>query len=156
MNEIEIELEYHAAQQFSRQWGGFLQALAGEFEGKIDAGELRALMYRVGQGMAKLMSAPQGDSLKDLEASMNGIWFNMNWGWVRLQEMQNHLLIEHYAAPLANAFGSASMPWAAGLLEGIYGEWLAALGADSALRLRQFGEPRGPGQPIEFRFGKGI
>lgn len=156
MNEIEIELEYHAAQQSSRQWGDFLLALAGEFQGKIDAGELRSLMFRVGQSMARRMGQPKGDSLKELEAAMNGVWFNMNWGWVRLQEKQNYLLIEHFAAPLFNAFGAAAMPWSTGILEGVYFDWLSALGADSTLRLRQFGEAQAVGQPIEFRFGKGV
>ncbi|MBY0578106.1 MAG: cellulose synthase [Burkholderiales bacterium] len=156
MNDIESCLEYHAAQQCSRQWNAFLLALSSEFQGKIEEAELRALMRRIGGEMAKTLVLTPGDSLQELESSINGIWFGMDWGWVRLKEMQNYLCIEHFASPLRKSFGESALSWTPALLEGVYAHWLSVLGADSSLRLRQFGAPGGIGQPLEFRFGKGV
>lgn len=156
MNEIETALGYHAAQQCSRQWNAFLQALAAEFQGKIEEGELRSLMRRIGDAMAKTLVLTPGDSLQELESSINSVWYGMDWGWVRLKEMQNYLCIEHHASPLRKAFGEAAFSWTPAVLEGIYAHWFSALGADSSLQLKQFGSPAGIEQPIEFRFGKGV
>ena len=156
MNDIEAGLEYHAAQQCSRQWNAFLQALAAEFQGKIDEAELRALMRRIGDTMAKNMVLSPGDSIQELESAINSVWYGMDWGWVRLKEMQNYLSIEHHASPLRKAFGEPAFSWTPAVLEGIYAHWFSALGADSSLRLKQFGSPESPGQPLEFHFGKGV
>lgn len=156
MNDIETCLEYHATQQCARQWNAFLLALAAEFQGKIEEAELRALMRRIGDTVARTLALNPGDSLQELESSINSVWFGMDWGWVRLKEMQNYLSIEHYASPLRKAFGEEALSWTPALLEGIYAYWFSTLGADSSLRLRQFGAPGGIGQPIEFRFGKGV
>lgn len=156
MNDIETGLEYHAAQQCSRQWNVFLQALAAEFQGKIEEAELRALMRRIGDAMAKSLALAPGDSLQELESAINTVWYGMDWGWVRLKEMQNYLCIEHHAAPLRKAFGEAAFAWTPAVLEGMYSHWFSVLGADSSLRLRQFGLPVNVEQPLEFRFGKGV
>ena len=154
MSDVETALEYHLAQQCSRQWNPFLRAIAAEFQGKIDEAELRALMRRIGESMARSLELSPGDSLQELEASINSVWYGMDWGWVRLKEMQNHLSIEHFSSPLARAFGEEALSWTPALLEGIYAHWFSTLGADSSLRLRQSGSPGGVGEPIEFRFGK--
>ncbi len=154
MDKLEKSLDYFAKQQRSIQWGAFLAAFAGEFGEQIPVGELRVLMARLGKSMTQGMPTPSGNTVAELQDSINEIWFDMNWGWVQLLENETGLFIEHHAAPLQSAFGDQALAWSPAILEGIYAHWFSAMGAGSALQLTQT-EPALPdAMLIIFRFGR--
>ncbi len=154
MDKLEGNLDYFARQQCSTQWGAFLAAFASEFGEQIPVGELRVLMARLGKSMAQSMPAPTGNTIAELEASINDIWFNMNWGWADMQEKETGLFIEHHAAPLLGAFGEEALAWSPAILEGIYAHWFAVMGAGSALQLTQVEPAQPDAMLIVFRFGR--
>ena len=154
MDKLKESLDYFARQQRSTQWGAFFAAFAGEFGEQIPVGELRVLMARMGKSMTQDMPIPSGNTVAELQDSINEIWFDMNWGWAKLLEKDNGLFIEHHAAPLQGAFGDQALPWSPAILEGIYAHWFSAMGAGSALQLTQV-EPALPdAMLIVFRFGR--
>lgn len=154
MEKLEVSLDYFTRQQRSTQWGAFLAAFASEFGQQIPVAELRVLMVRLGTSMAKGIAAPAGDTIAQLEDSINSIWFAMDWGWVSLVEKNDGLYIEHHAAPLLGAFGEEGLSWSSAILEGIYAHWLSTLGAGSELRISQV-QPAAPDSLLlVFRFGR--
>ncbi len=154
MSVLEENLGYFTQQQCSTQWKGFLRAFASEFGQQIPVAELRVLMARLGASMAKSVSMPAGDTLAELEESINAIWYDMDWGWVKLIEKNDGLFIEHHVSPLQVAFGDEALAWSPAILEGAYAHWFAAISANSALQLMQV-EPAQPnGMLIIFRFGR--
>lgn len=155
MNDIEAGFEYYARQQCSTQWFAFLGAFAEEFGSQIPVAELRVLMARLGRSMAKHIQAPSGNTVEELEDSINGIWFNMDWGWVKLTEKDDGLFVEHHASPTMSAFGEDALAWSPALLEGIYADWFSAIGGeDSPLQLIQVAPPQDCNTPLAFRYGR--
>lgn len=143
-------LRYYVDQQCSRQWSGFLLSLAQELQSLADEGELRPLMRQVGRRMASQMPLPAADTLEDLQAAINQLWDRLGWGWVSLQERASLIVIEHCAAPLQSAFGSASLAWSPGLLEGIYEQWFRMAGAGEGATVCQSSEV--PEEPLMLAF----
>jgi hypothetical protein len=154
MNKLEDSLDYFARQQCSTQWGAFLAAFASEFGQQIPVAELRVLMARLGNAMAQSIPVPAGNTIAELEESINDVWFDMDWGWTRLVEKDTGLFIEHHVAPLQGAFGDQALAWSPAILEGIYAHWFSTMGAASALQITQV-EPALPDTMlIVFRFGR--
>jgi hypothetical protein len=154
MNKSEDSLDYFARQQCSTQWGAFLAAFASEFGQQIPVAELRVLMARLGNAMAQSIPVPAGNTIAELEESINDVWFDMDWGWTRLVEKDTGLFIEHHVAPLQGAFGDQALAWSPAILEGIYAHWFSTMGAASALQITQV-EPALPDTMlIVFRFGR--
>lgn len=154
MSVLESNLEYFVQQQCSDQWQVFLGAFAAEFGQQIPVAELRVLMARLGASMAQSMTVPAGNSISELEASINSIWLNMNWGWVALSEKDDGLYIEHHVSPLLGAFGEAALAWSPAILEGVYGHWLSALGASPELSISQVQPAKADKLLLVFRFGR--
>lgn len=154
MADLEENLAYFAKQQCSVQWQVFLGAFAIEFGQQIPVAELRVLMARLGKSMAQSIPAPVGNTIAELEEAINAIWFDMDWGWVKLVEKETGLYVEHHAAPLQGAFGQQALAWSPAILEGMYAHWFSVLGGGSALQLTQV-EPAKPDKLlIIFRFGR--
>lgn len=156
MNEFDGNLRYFSRQQCSVQWQAFLSAFSAELGQQVPANELRVLMTRLGHFMAQSLPAPSGNTVAELEASINAIWFDMNWGWISLVEKKDELHIEHHAAPLQAAFGADALAWSPAILEGIYARWLSALSGSQALKLTQVGNAVPDSMTLAFRYGKSL
>lgn len=154
MNDAEENLGYFARQQCSIQWQVFLSAFASEFGQQIPVAELRVLMARLGTSMAQSISTPSGDTIAELEDSINSIWFDMDWGWVSLVEKNDGLFIEHHVAPLQCAFGEDALSWSPAILEGIYAHWFSIISGDSRLKLAQVEPEQHSDFLLVFRLGQ--
>lgn len=146
-------VSYLLDRQCSRQWKKFLAALATEFASQIDAGELRALMKRIGTRFAVTNPIPPCASVAEIQACMSAVWVDSDWGWVEVDEIDRAMRIVHQCAPLASAFGGEHVDWTPAFLEGVYQQWLAALGAGDTLRVRQVTRMDEFGR-IEFRLSQ--
>lgn len=156
MSVLEEDLGYFTQQQCSTQWQVFLRAFANEFGQQIPVAELRVLMARLGVSMAQSLETPTGDTLAKLEESINAIWFDMDWGWVKLTEKSDGLFIEHHVAPLLGAFGKDALAWSTAILEGIYAHWFSAISGNSALQLTQVEATQPNSLSIAFRYGRAL
>ena len=87
--------------------------------------------------MSRSRPLPALELLPDLEAAMNAVWSEMDWGWVELHDAGDSLRIVHHCAPLEAAFGLAARTWSGAVLEGAYEQWLRAAGAGHRLKVRQ-------------------
>lgn len=154
MSVLEENLGYFTQQQCSSQWQVFLRAFASEFGQQIPVAELRVLMSRLGVSMAQRLDVPTGNTLAELEESINAIWFDMNWGWVKLVEKTDGLFIEHHVSPLQSALGEEALTWSPAILEGIYAHWFAAISGNAALQLTQVEPVQTGGSLLAFRFGR--
>ena len=127
----------------SHQWRSVLRALAQELHANGTTEGLKTLFFVVGQRMARDVEAEfeSINTLSDLQSRLNSHWEAINWGWVALHELEDSIRIEHQAAPLAEAFGEAAMPWAVGLLEGFYDAVFKVLGAGDSMRVHAMNEP---------------
>lgn len=146
-------LDYHSERQCSSQWKAFLHALAEEFSGQLSDTELRALMRRIGSRFASQISLGTCNTLDELQLSMSRIWFDLNWGWVTVEEYEHHLRIQHNCAPLQAAFGEKALAWTPAFLEGVYQKWFQLLGSSEELTVRQTSDVDASGC-VEFRFGR--
>lgn len=144
---------YFRDQQVSLQWLPVLRALALELGERADVADLRQLMFQVGTRFAVDVEQrfDSIESLSALEAALNELWQQMNWGYVALQEAKASVDILHYAAPLAQAFGDEALEWSIGLLEGFYHHVFKVLGAGDAMQVQGVGSE---GFNIQLRFGR--
>jgi Cellulose synthase subunit D len=130
-------LAYYGDQQVSPQWRDLLRAMAEEFDGQLAVPELRALMSRIGERFAAAQPLGACATLDEVEAALNALWRAIDWGWIELVDLSEHLAVRHYCAPIAAAFGPTAAVWASAFLEGAYQTWFTALGAGEQLAVRQ-------------------
>ncbi|MFZ6814257.1 cellulose biosynthesis protein BcsD [Undibacterium sp. Rencai35W] len=154
MSNVSGNINYYEEQQCSTQWRAFLGAFSTEFSAQGDVQDLRAFMFKLGLRMAASFKLEGGATMRTLEASMNKIWCDLNWGWVQLNEEADSLIIEHNASPIKLAFGEQALEWSPALLEGVYTHWFESLGVDKALRLTQKGAALEQGRVIVFQLKK--
>jgi hypothetical protein len=114
--------------QCSRQWRGFLTALAEEFVSALPPEELATLMARIGMRFAVEHPLPASDTVQGLQDAMNGVWNALDWGAVELSQSPGGMEITHRFSPLAAAFGEPHGAWATGFLQGAYQQWFDAAG----------------------------
>jgi len=148
--------KYYENQQCSVQWKAFLKAFSAEFASKGDVKDLRAFMHQLGRTMALEFSIGDGSSLLALEAGMNQVWSQLNWGWTEIVEEVDSLVVAHHASPLKIAFGVDALEWSPALLEGIYSQWFDGLGMDKTLRLSQRGSVLEDGQLFVYELKKQV
>lgn len=150
MNDKDVQsadLSYYRRTQRQRspQWRGFLSALLGELHSGADPEEVRNFMRQVGRRMAQATPLTKVETLEELEAAMNKVWADMDWGWVRLNAVSDGVRILHGAYPDVAGGADAKMwtaAWAS-VLEGAYTVWLQAQGSpiDKTLRVSDSAEP---------------
>ncbi len=129
--------QYFRSQQISMQWMPVLRSLALELERHASVEDLRSLFFNTGKNLAEELSSHCEDvaTLTQLQEVINDFWMQMNWGWVEFSEANSAVEISHHAAPLAEAFGEASLVWSVGLLEGFYESIFKILGASDEMHV---------------------
>jgi hypothetical protein len=144
-------LQYFQSRACNSQWAGFLRALAEELMQQMPVEELRAFFFVIGGRIATQNPLPGGASLADLESNANAYFNKLDWGWVKVRDLQSSLEFAHSCAPLRQAFGDNALSWASGLLEGLYATWLRQVGAANQLELHQIGGAEGAVDTLRFR-----
>jgi hypothetical protein len=148
-----VSLNYYARQHCSRQWVYFLAAMFAEFEERVDPAEADQFLETLGARMARSFPLRQCESLEDLEADINAILEDIDWGWARVIEGDHFIEIVHGAYPVIPQ-DPERRSWLAAIFEGLYTEWLGEQGGDASLTAR-LGDPRTPvGSPMLFRYGR--
>jgi len=125
-------LDHYRSRTCSRQWRGFLLAMADEFVEALPEAELSRLMARMGERFASAHPLPRVDDLAGLEQACNQVWADLDWGVARMLEQPLQVEIEHLGAPLGAVLGTQA-GWSAGFLEGVYRGWFRAAGMLPAL-----------------------
>jgi len=110
----------------SRQWLGFVRAMADEFAAELPGHELATLMARIGRRFAQRHPIGECVALDEVEAAANRIWHDIDWGQCRMSEQAGNVEILHAAAPLAVALSGTD--WSDGFLAGVYDGWFQQLG----------------------------
>lgn len=150
-----VNLEsYVRGQQISLQWLPILRAMAMEMAEHSKPADLKNLFFKIGCRFGKdteyLFNGTK--TLSQLQEVLNDFWSRINWGWVKLNEVEGQIDIEHQAAPLAEAFGDEALGWSVGLLEGFYQSIFSLLGANDAMVCRSIDDSC-TGINIRLRFG---
>lgn len=132
-------LDQYRTQLCSRQWQGFLQAMADEFADALPEPEVSRLLSRMGERFAVAHPLAPADDLGTLEQACNRVWRELDWGIVQFGEQPGEVDIEHIGAPLSALLG-ARAGWAGGFLEGVYRGWFQAAGMLPGLDVQQVPE----------------
>jgi hypothetical protein len=114
-----------------------LRALGSELTQQVSAPVLRTLLYRAGRSIAREHSANGIKTLAEFEQFASRALSALDLGWVQVEEVSGAVDFLHGCAPLHGWFGGNAGDWAPGLLEGLYAEWMAQLGADERLDVRE-------------------
>jgi len=153
LDEELISLRYYAQQQCSRQWVHLMAAMFAEFEERVDPTEADQFLETLGARMAQSLPLRDCESLEELEDDVNSLLEGIDWGWVRIAESGRFIEIIHGAYPLVPQ-DDARRSWLVPILEGVYTEWLGSQGGDPSFTARLVGQPRVPGAPFAFHYGR--
>ena len=154
MNDVQTSLNYYAQRNCSVQWRAFLSEMIGEFYDQVDAEFAANFLHRVGTRMAQAVPVPPAGSLEEVEAALNRILDQMDWGWAEIRDAGNHIRIVHGAYPIVPMYQNAPEGWLVPVLEGAYTEWFRGLGGQADLRAKAVGRPESPFFPIELSYGR--
>jgi Cellulose synthase subunit D len=130
--------EYFRSQQIPLQWSPVLLALAQELSQHAEVEVLHQLFINVGARFATNVES-QFHSIKtlpDLADALNELWSKTTWGWVDLKAAADCIEIEHHFSPLSEAFGSDTLEWTVGILEGFYQTVFRTFGASEKMMAR--------------------
>ena len=138
------KIDYRIQRQSARQWRSLLAATAHGLSSLTELKNPHAVMHGIGMQFGSQTILPACETLGDLQAAMCSVWQDMDWGWVELEENDGTLRITHHSSTNGNlrngAFGSETPLWVTAFLEGTYQKWLAAMGANDSLCVRQISE----------------
>jgi hypothetical protein len=130
------ELQTHfRSQACSRQWRGFLRALAQEFAAELSTQDMALLMARIGRRFAGAHPIGVCATLEQVQDAVNQIWDRMEWGYARLEEQADRVDVLHVGSPLQIAM-AAEACGADGFLEGVYHGWFEQAGMLAGLGIR--------------------
>lgn len=130
------DLRYLAARQFSVQWRAVMLAMADELFENFSAEEAWGFYRQIGLRVSQSVVLPAVTTLDELEASLNAVLAEMDWGYVSLSLAETAIAIHHRAYPgqhLEDASGHWRRAFAA-LLEGVYTVWLQSQGGRPEMR----------------------
>jgi hypothetical protein len=146
---------YFREQQVSLQWLPFLRAMASELSEQTDPESLRNLFASIGQRFAgeSRDAFDKVNTLGALATSLNDFLAHINWGCVEINEVPGGVEIDHFAAPLAEAFGDDALTWSLGFLEGFYQALFGMLGASTSMQVRAL-DDQCEAMHLRFRFGR--
>lgn len=145
--------DYLRARQVAPQWRHVLPAFGRALSANIPAETLRVLLQDTGTAFAQAVPVAQTESVAGMQDAMNAVWDAQDWGWVRIEDHGDALVLSHHASPLAAAFGPHAMSWTPAFLEGAYQQWFRQLGAADTLRVRLHGDIDDAGI-VTLRFGQ--
>jgi hypothetical protein len=138
------KIDYRIQRQSARQWRSLLAATAQGLFTQSEIKNPRALMHGIGVQFGTQTALLPCETLSDLQSAMCSVWQDMDWGRVELEENSGTLRITHHSSTNGNlrddAFGNETPLWVTSFLEGTYQKWLAAMGANDSLRVRQMSE----------------
>ncbi|MDR6673411.1 cellulose biosynthesis protein BcsD [Xanthomonas sp. 1678] len=130
--------EAHAhfrTQACSRQWRGFLRALAQEFAAELGVEDMALLMARIGRRFAGEHPVGACATLDEIQAAANRVWERVEWGYVRFEEQADRVDLHHVGSPLQIALAGETAG-ADGFLEGVYHAWFEQAGMSAGLGVR--------------------
>ncbi|AGI09983.1 Hypothetical Protein XCAW_04218 [Xanthomonas citri subsp. citri Aw12879] len=114
-------LPLYRTRSCSRQWLGFVRAMAEEFGAELSEDDLALLMARIGRRFAREQRLAPCATLDDAQHAANAVWGRCDWGQCALEEYTDHVQIRHAGAPLSVALNGAA--WSDGFLQGVYEGW---------------------------------
>ena len=93
------------------------------------------------------------DSLEELEADINSVLEGIDWGWMRIREINNFIEITHGAYPLVPQ-NEQRRSWMVPILEGLYAGWLGNQGGEASFSARLAGQSAAHGAVLVFHYGR--
>ncbi|MCC4597878.1 hypothetical protein NRY95_03885 [Xanthomonas campestris pv. phormiicola] len=134
MSSPELQTQFRT-QACSRQWRGFLRALAQEFAAELSPEDMALLMARIGRRFAGEHRIGACATLDELQAEVNRLWDWMEWGYARFEEQADRVDLYHVGSPLQIALAGEAAG-ADGFLEGVYHAWFEQAGMLAGLGIR--------------------
>jgi len=150
---VDAELRYLAARQFSPQWRAVLLAMADELFENFSAEEAWGFYRQIGLRVSREVALPTVKTLDELEASLNTVLAELDWGFVALSLGDGAISIRHRAYPgllLEDPNGHWRRAFAA-ILEGVYTIWLQSQGGRPEMTATH--RESGSDEVLEFSYG---
>lgn len=151
---MQVNLDYFTRRHCAPQWRAFVSELVGEFYDQVEVELAESFFRRLGGRMAKDLPLGAASSLEDLEKRINLRLDQIDWGWVRLRETDQAIEVAHGAYPVVAPAGDAPDSWIVQVLEGLYTEWLNAIGGDDTLSARSTARPTSPMEIVRLAYRK--
>ena len=150
---VDADLRYLAARQFSPQWRAVLLAMADELFENFSAQEAWGFYRQIGLRVSRDVALPPVKTLDELEASLNVVLAEMDWGFVSLSLADSAIAIQHRAYPglhLDDPNGHWRRAFTA-ILEGVYTIWLQSQGGRPEMTATH--REGGSDDVLEFSYG---
>ncbi|UAL09291.1 cellulose biosynthesis protein BcsD [Caulobacter segnis] len=147
------ELRYLAARQFSPQWRTVLVAMADELFENFSAEEAWGFYRQIGLRVSGEVALPSVKTLEELEASLNKVLAELDWGFVALSLDDSAISIRHRAYPglhMEDQSGHWRRAFAA-ILEGVYTIWLQTQGGRPEMKATY--RDSGGDDALDFSYG---
>ncbi|WP_338635360.1 cellulose biosynthesis protein BcsD [Erwinia persicina] len=140
----ERTLQYYRQQQYQPGWFDLLSVMINGMLNNAGEQESQAFLRQMGDNLASRYPLATIATVADLEAQINLVLGQFNWGFVDLQPSDTAIVIDHLALPP----GDGIMPdrqWRLALgavLLGLYARWLRGQGGGEnvALTCEETGE----------------
>lgn len=132
-------IEYYAKHHCSTQWRLFLELVFDELSSSAGKEESSGFWRHIGGRIASEMPIGECATLELLEAVINDILGQLDWGWASITADNQKMHICHTASPAPGSSRErieTSLFAMSALLEGLYQGWLQQQGGDIDVPIR--------------------
>jgi hypothetical protein len=130
-------LNYYRQQQYQPGWFDLLSVMINGMLRNAGEQESHAFLQQMGETLATRYPLGASQTVADLEAQINAVLAQFNWGFVDVQPRESAMVISHMALPPGDGLLEARQ-WRQALgavLLGLYARWLRDQGGNPAVSL---------------------
>ncbi|SEI51943.1 Cellulose synthase subunit D [Azotobacter beijerinckii] len=129
-------LAYYGDRHNNKQWRQFVLTLITEMYSTAGSVDACSFLRHVGSRIAAANPLKEQPSLQALEAALNGILGELDWGWVRLSTDNRSIRIVHGAYPGILETSDSWHQAIAAVLEGMHENWIQAQNEEVRLSVK--------------------
>lgn len=122
---------YHADQRRQGGWLELVALLGDELCASVGEEDAEAFFRHVGSCLADRQPLPSQGTLGELEAALNRLLAEHDWGFCRLSAKSDAILIQHYELPSPRSPAPSWTRLSTALLAGLFETWINGQGGSA-------------------------
>lgn len=128
-------LSYFQRQQTPAGWFDLLSVMVDGMVRNVGEAESQPFLRQMGASLAERFPLPASQTIGELEANINALLAEFNWGYIDIDASEEGLSFRHQGLPVSRDENSQTR-WCyafCAILEGLYSRWLQGQGGQSHL-----------------------
>jgi len=131
-------MSYFQQQQTPAGWFDLLTIMIDNMVRNVGQTDSQPFLRQMGEALAERFPLPDSETVGELEANINALLRQFNWGFIDLEASESGLLLRQQGLPLGRDDDRQGWCHAfCAILEGLYARWLQAQGGGAHVTVQR-------------------